>query len=64
MQKDRSTAEVLSRQIRHAENARFLRRMPGFALDQSMPQEIESLLGKLQEAEEELPQRRSKRNLS
>lgn len=64
MQKDRNTAEVLSRQIRHAENARFLRRMPGFTLDQSMPDEIESLLGKLQEVEEDPPKRQSNRDLS
>lgn len=64
MQKDRSTAEVLSRQIRHAENARFLRRMPGFTLDQSVPQEIETLLGKLQEVEEGTSERRGKQNLT
>ncbi|WP_161782003.1 hypothetical protein [Nitratireductor basaltis] len=54
----------MSRQIRHAENARFLRRMPGFTLDQSVPQEIETLLGKLQEVEEGTSERRGKQNLT
>jgi len=45
------TARLICRQIRHAENARFLRRMPGFELKREMPSEIVDLLCRLQEVE-------------
>ena len=44
-------AHLISRQIRRAENARFLRRLPGFELRRDMPDQWLDLLRKLQEAE-------------
>jgi hypothetical protein len=45
------TAQLISRQIRHAENARFLRRLPGFEVKRELPSQMVDLLGELQEAE-------------
>jgi hypothetical protein len=44
-------AQLISRQIRHAENARFLRRLPGFEVKRELPPQMVDLLGKLQEVE-------------
>ncbi|WP_309085966.1 hypothetical protein [Chelativorans sp.] len=52
------TARLISRQIRHAENARFLRRLPGFELQRELPGSLLDLLCKLQEAESASAQRR------
>lgn len=51
LQKDGSTADELSRQFRHADNTRFLRRLPGFELERELPEELLELLSELQEAE-------------
>ncbi len=46
------TARLIFRQVRRAENTRFLRRLPGFTLDCELPNRLRELLGHLQEAEE------------
>lgn len=47
----RQAAQAVRRQMRLGENARFLRRMPGFELDDATPNHFEELLGRLEEAE-------------
>lgn len=56
MAKDRdgamdALAKNISRQIRTEANARFLRRIPMFAVDHSIPQNLSNLLWELDEAE-------------
>ncbi|WP_265515988.1 hypothetical protein [Nitratireductor luteus] len=51
LQKDEATADRLSRQFRHADNTRFLRRLPGFELERELPEELLELLSELQKAE-------------
>ena len=45
------TARLIYRQIRHAENARFLHKLPGFELPREMPREIVDLLYRLRKAD-------------
>ncbi|WEX09332.1 hypothetical protein [Chelativorans sp. AA-79] len=45
------TAQLISRQIRHADNARFLRRLPGFELQRELPSQLVDLLCNLQDTE-------------
>jgi len=45
------TAQLISRQLRNADNARFLRRLPGFELQRELPSQLLDLLCKLQETE-------------
>ncbi|TWG91384.1 hypothetical protein L598_000600001240 [Mesorhizobium sp. J18] len=44
-------AQLIRRQIRLAENSRFLRGLPGFSLDERLPEKLNMLLAKLDEAE-------------
>jgi len=45
------TGRLISRQIRSADNARLLRRLPGFELQRDLPSQLVDLLCKLQETE-------------
>ena len=53
-------AKDIRRQIGTQANARFLRRMPLFAIDQDLPNDLNALLGDLELAERR--QRDSSRN--
>ena len=44
-------ARLISRQLRRAENARFLGRLPGFEVRRELPSQIANLLMTLQEVE-------------
>ena len=44
-------ARLISRQIRNADNKRFLRRLPGLELERDLPSQVLDLLRKLQEVE-------------
>jgi hypothetical protein len=65
MAKDRdgamdALANNIKRQIRTEANARFLRRIPLFSVDTSLPQDLSNLLNQLDEAE--CSQRRGSRH--
>jgi len=44
-------AQLIRRQVRLAENARFLRELPGFSLDERVPERLNVLLARLDDAE-------------
>jgi hypothetical protein len=54
-QKEDSAMDALARDIRRQigtqANTRFLRRMPVFAVDENLPQDLSALLGALERAE-------------
>lgn len=44
-------SRLIHRCMRHNENARFLRRLPGLQLDQELPSPLRDLLGRLHQVE-------------
>lgn len=53
LEKRTEAARSIRRQIREAENIRFLRRLPGLEVKSELPTEFLELLGKLHKAEDD-----------